>query len=195
MKSTDLKAVPSPSRAASGRSFHSGAGPACDAVRGCEARGDRAVCDVAVVAARCRAPSQRALVAERPLFSLGSASPEDSSTKGRSVEGLAVEGEVGGEHPDEDCWVEGMRAARYRVALSDVPVDFFADPDGDWQLESLTRAAGFEGQEGVAVGALTQSFRGHPEGSAVVTLNAKARPYVAVVECAAHVTMKAGTAA
>lgn len=92
-------------------------------------------------------------------------------------------------------WLGGMWVARYRIALKDVPADFFADPDGQWQLESLARVAGFEGRQDVAVGALTRRFRGHPEGSAVVTLNAKARPYVAIVECPAVVSASEETAA
>jgi hypothetical protein len=88
-----------------------------------------------------------------------------------------------------------MRVARYRLPLGDVPVDFFADPDGEWRFESLVRAAGFEPLQGVAVGALTCPFRGHPEGAAVVTLNAKARPYIAVVECPAVAAAGAGSAA
>ena len=76
-----------------------------------------------------------------------------------------------------------MKAVRYDVSLERVPVDFFADPDGTWTLEALARIAGFQAEQGVAVGALTQCFQGHPEGAAVVTLNAKDRPYVVVVEC------------
>ncbi len=76
-----------------------------------------------------------------------------------------------------------MKAVRYDVSLDQVPVDFFADPDGAWSLEALANISGFELEQGVAVGALTQCFNGHPEGAAVVTLNAKARPYVVIVEC------------
>ena len=76
-----------------------------------------------------------------------------------------------------------MKAIRYRTALEDVPVDFFADPDGEWTYEALTEVSGWSVSDGVAVGALTAQFRGHPEGSAVVTLNAKDRPYVVIVEC------------
>lgn len=76
-----------------------------------------------------------------------------------------------------------MKAVRYRTTLDEVPVDFFADPDGEWTYEALAEIAGWKISDGVAVGALTASYRGHPEGSAVVTLNAKDRPYVVVVEC------------
>lgn len=78
-----------------------------------------------------------------------------------------------------------MKAIRYRVPLTEVPVDFFADPDGEWTYDDLLAIAGWKTSDGVAIGALTAPFRGHPEGSAVVTLNAKDRPYVVVVECPA----------
>jgi hypothetical protein len=68
------------------------------------------------------------------------------------------------------------------MPLERVPADFFADPDGSWTYEGLARAAGF-GTSGVAIGALRCDFNGHPEGAAVVTLNAEARPYIAVIEC------------
>jgi hypothetical protein len=77
----------------------------------------------------------------------------------------------------------GMRVTYYALALDQVPVDFFADPDGAWSYELLSRAAGFTSHSGVAIGALKAEFNGHPEGAAVVTLNALTRPYVAIVEC------------
>jgi len=77
----------------------------------------------------------------------------------------------------------GMRVAYYALALDEVPADFFADPDGTWSYDLLARAAGFASHSGVAIGALRESFNGHPEGAAVVTLNALTRPYVAIVEC------------
>jgi hypothetical protein len=82
-------------------------------------------------------------------------------------------------------WVTplGMRVRRYEVSLDAVPVDFFADPDGAWSYESLVQAAGFVIEDGVGIGALSAPFGGHPEGAAVVTLNAAARPYVAIIEC------------
>ena len=78
---------------------------------------------------------------------------------------------------------DGSRVARYALPLEQIPADFFADPDGDWSFEGLAEAAGFALDAGIAIGALRHSFNGHPAGSAVVTLNAAARPYVAVVEC------------
>jgi hypothetical protein len=77
----------------------------------------------------------------------------------------------------------GARVARYAVALDVVPADYFADPDGAWSFEGLAEAAGFAIDAGIAVGALRRSFNGHPAGSAVVTLNAASRPFVAIIEC------------
>ena len=77
----------------------------------------------------------------------------------------------------------GMRVTYYALSLDKVPADFFADPDGAWTYELLSRAAGFSSHSGVAIGALTAEFNGHPEGAAVVTLDALTRPYVAIVEC------------
>ncbi|HTQ07742.1 MAG TPA: hypothetical protein VMI54_27995 [Polyangiaceae bacterium] len=78
---------------------------------------------------------------------------------------------------------DGARITRYAVALDQIPADFFADPDGVWTFEGLAEAAGFALDAGIALGALRRSFNGHPAGSAVVTLNAASRPYVAVIEC------------
>ena len=77
----------------------------------------------------------------------------------------------------------GMRVTYYALSLDKVPADFFADPDGTWSYDLLARAAGFASHSGVAIGALKADFNGHPEGAAVVTLNALTRPYVAIVEC------------
>ncbi len=77
----------------------------------------------------------------------------------------------------------GMTVTYYALSLDKVPADFFADPDGAWSYELLARAAGFASHSGVAIGALRADFNGHPEGAAVVTLNALTRPYVAIVEC------------
>ncbi|MDF3072199.1 MAG: hypothetical protein K0R38_7800 [Polyangiaceae bacterium] len=77
----------------------------------------------------------------------------------------------------------GYRVACYAVPLDQFPVDFFADPDGRWTYEGLAEAAGFAMEQGVAIGVLSRDHFGHPEGSAIVTLNAESRPYVAVVEC------------
>lgn len=77
----------------------------------------------------------------------------------------------------------GMRVSYYALSLEQIPADFFADPDGAWSYELLSRAAGFAFHYDVAIGALRSPFNGHPEGAAVVTLNALSRPYVAIVEC------------
>jgi hypothetical protein len=77
----------------------------------------------------------------------------------------------------------GMKVSYYALSLEQVPADFFADPDGAWSYEVLARAAGFASHSGVAIGALKCAFNGHPDGAAVVTLNALTRPYVAIIEC------------
>jgi hypothetical protein len=69
------------------------------------------------------------------------------------------------------------------VPIESIPADFFADPDGQWTFETLAAAAGFSPRDGVAIGALRMPFNGHPDGAAVVTLNAEARPYIAIIEC------------
>ena len=98
------------------------------------------------------------------------------------VHGLA-KAEFREHHPISELTTrDGMRVACYAMPIERVPADFFADPDGRWTYDSLARAAGF-GTNGVAIGALKQDFNGHPEGAAVVTLNAEARPYVAIIEC------------
>jgi hypothetical protein len=95
----------------------------------------------------------------------------------------------------------GYRVALYRLPLATVPADFFADPDGAWSHEALVSAAGFDAADGVAVGALRQPFNGHPDGAAVVTLNAETRPHLAIIECpiaygvVADVALSAVTAA
>ena len=68
----------------------------------------------------------------------------------------------------------GYRVACYAVALEQFPADFFADPDGRWTYEGLAEAAGFALDQGVAVGVLARDHFGHPEGSAVVTLDGNA---------------------
>jgi hypothetical protein len=77
----------------------------------------------------------------------------------------------------------GYRVSLYRLPLAAIPVDFFADPDGAWSHEALVASAGFGEMTGVAVGALRHPFNGHPDGAAVVTLNAETRPHVAIIEC------------
>ncbi len=83
------------------------------------------------------------------------------------------------------AWVTdgGMRVACYDIPVTEVPADFFADPDGSWTYDSLVQAAGFAAYKAVAIGALKEPFNGHIEGTAIVTLNSEARPYIAIVEC------------
>ena len=78
---------------------------------------------------------------------------------------------------------QGYRVALYDLPLQAIPADFFADPDGSWTFETLVEAAGFELGSGVALGALRMPFQRHPDGAAVVTLNAESRPYIAIIEC------------
>jgi hypothetical protein len=84
---------------------------------------------------------------------------------------------------DRFVTASGMRVSYYALSLEQVPADFFADPDGAWSYELLARAAGFASHSGVAIGALKRAFNGHPDGAAVVTLNALTRPHVAIIEC------------
>jgi hypothetical protein len=52
----------------------------------------------------------------------------------------------------------------------DVVVDFRADPDGEWDYDTLLEAAGFDKDApSVRVGALCANFEGHSEGAAVVS--------------------------
>jgi hypothetical protein len=78
---------------------------------------------------------------------------------------------------------QGYRVARYRLDLDQVPADFFADPDGSWTHEALAYAVGFAPDSGVAIGALREPFDSHPDGAAVITLNAASRPFIAIVQC------------
>jgi hypothetical protein len=77
-----------------------------------------------------------------------------------------------------------MRIFRYLVDMKAVPVDFFADPDGAWDFTALVEAAGFDPENPeVTIGALSDAFEGHPDGSAVVTRTQAGRAYIAVIEC------------
>jgi hypothetical protein len=77
-----------------------------------------------------------------------------------------------------------MRIFRYLVDMGAVPVDFLADPDGNWTYEGLLEAAGFDpGSTGIQIGALSEPFEGHPDGAAVITRAQSGRAYIAVVEC------------
>lgn len=82
-----------------------------------------------------------------------------------------------------------MRTERYRLdeatRVEQLPVDWMADPDGPWTFEALVEAAGFGPEtDGVLIGALTEAFDGHPDGSAVVCRDGAS--YLAVIECIAE---------
>ncbi len=75
-----------------------------------------------------------------------------------------------------------MRIFRYRQALESLPVDPFADPDGEWTFETLVEAAGFDLDDAdVSISVLTDSFLGHPDGCAVVSTPKS--DYLAVIDC------------
>lgn len=77
----------------------------------------------------------------------------------------------------------GMRSTAVSQVKS-VPVDYFADPDGEWEYEPLLEAANVNPAWGkVTVGALTEPFLGFPEGAAVVTLTTGDRQSVVLVDC------------
>jgi hypothetical protein len=82
-----------------------------------------------------------------------------------------------------------MRVAAILCPLDEVPVDFLADPDGVWEFESLTAAAGFEEAWGrISIGALTAPYRDFPEGAAVVLLEAPGEwSAITLVDCTARV--------
>lgn len=75
------------------------------------------------------------------------------------------------------------RITRYRLSVQDVPVDFFADPDGQWEFSTLVEMAGFNPEHpGASVGALTRDFDGYPEGAAVITEVGTECRYVAIAQ-------------
>jgi hypothetical protein len=76
-----------------------------------------------------------------------------------------------------------MKTTRYPVTLLHVPADLRADPDGDWSYEALVQAAGLDPDASPPpiVAALTDTWRGHPEGAAVVA--SPGDGWIAIVEC------------
>jgi hypothetical protein len=81
-----------------------------------------------------------------------------------------------------------MKISRYTLSVENVPVDFFADPDGLWKFDDLVEAAGFDPESpGICVGALIEPFQGHPVGCAVVTEMGRRRPFVAIVDCVSSI--------
>lgn len=76
-----------------------------------------------------------------------------------------------------------MRITRYQLSPEQVPVDFFADPDGAWEFAALVEMAGFNPEHpGASVGALTKPFDGYPEGAAVITEVGVGCRYIAIAE-------------
>lgn len=87
------------------------------------------------------------------------------------------------------------RITRYLITVDEVPVDFFADPDGCWEFSSLVEMAGFNPEHpGASVGALTQPFDGFPEGAAVITEVGAGCRYVAIAQLPAETTGAMNTA-
>jgi len=79
-----------------------------------------------------------------------------------------------------------MRAAYVSSALEDIPVDFFADPDGCWEYDQLAQIAGFDQAWGqLSIGALTQPYSGFPDGAAVVMFTSAELCTIALVDCVA----------
>jgi hypothetical protein len=77
-----------------------------------------------------------------------------------------------------------MRAAPISSALEDIPVDFFADPDGCWEYDELVHVAGFEQAWGqLSIGALTEPYSGFPEGAAVVLFSNAEECAITLVDC------------
>ena len=77
-----------------------------------------------------------------------------------------------------------MKLVLSPAKLAAIPVDFLADPDGDWNFETLARRSGFDERWGeVAVGALKEPFAGFPEGAAVVAFTSGNQCSVAIVDC------------
>jgi hypothetical protein len=75
------------------------------------------------------------------------------------------------------------RISRYRLSPQEVPVDFFADPDGQWEFSTLVEMAGFNPEHpGASVGALREAFDGYPEGSAVIAEVGTESLYVAIAQ-------------
>jgi hypothetical protein len=78
-----------------------------------------------------------------------------------------------------------MKIQMHRLGLKHVPVDLFADPDGNWTYESLVLAAGRDPNEHPApvVAALAEPWCGHPAGAAVIVTDADGGSVIAVIEC------------
>ncbi|HKO93296.1 MAG TPA: hypothetical protein VJU61_19205 [Polyangiaceae bacterium] len=77
-----------------------------------------------------------------------------------------------------------MRSIAISAPLENIPVDFFADPDGCWEYEQLVREAGLDQAWGqLSIGALSQPYAGFPEGAAVVMLATAQLCSIVLVDC------------
>jgi hypothetical protein len=78
-----------------------------------------------------------------------------------------------------------MQIHRYPLTLLEVPADLRADPDGEWTYDTLVGAAGLdpEATPPPIVAALYASWRGHPEGAAVVA--SPGEGWLAIIHCVA----------
>jgi hypothetical protein len=78
-----------------------------------------------------------------------------------------------------------MQIHRYPLTLLEVPADLRADPDGEWTYDTLVGAVGLdpEATPPPIVAALYVSWRGHPEGAAVVA--SPGEGWLAIIHCTA----------
>jgi len=90
-----------------------------------------------------------------------------------------------------------MKTQTYALSLQQIPVDLFADPDGEWSYEALVAAAGLdpEIQPPAVIGALSEPWQGHPDGSAVVAATADGAAQVTIIECRGAARLVVGKAA
>lgn len=73
---------------------------------------------------------------------------------------------------------------RLATDLQRLPIDPFADPDGEWDYDSLVQRAGFDALPGaVTIAALTEPYAGFPAGAAVVALTQGTTTSIALVDC------------
>lgn len=85
-----------------------------------------------------------------------------------------------------------MRVTAISTSIEDIPVDFFADPDGLWEYDELAQLAGFDqGWGQLSVGALTEPCSGFPEGAAVVMFVTAEQCFVTLIDCLGAATVAA----
>ena len=84
-----------------------------------------------------------------------------------------------------------MKIQEYAVSFEELPVDLFADPDGEWSYEELVAAAGLDPDVVPPhfIGALTEAWRGHPDGAAVIAASVGGERRVTVIECVSTGTL------